>query len=121
MEPKTPYDMTPEQEMEPYVRRVADQLMVAEANGYTVEEIAQAAVETAKRVRREIAAQELQRKPRDVMDTGKPIKPEQRCHYRDCEHKRLRGWTTCARHKTAGIGIRQWNQRQQDFSPRSTR
>lgn len=43
--------------------------------------------------------------------TTKP-KPADQCHFPGCERKRDRGWTTCARHHTAGISIRQWNKRQ---------
>jgi hypothetical protein len=39
------------------------------------------------------------------------LRPDQRCHHRDCPRKRDKGWTTCARHHTAGISIRQWNKR----------
>lgn len=32
---------------------------------------------------------------------------EKRCNYRDCERKRDRGWTTCAKHHSAGKSVKQ--------------
>ena len=48
------------------VRRVADQLMTAEANGHSINEVAAAAVEQAKTARRDAAAQALYGRKRET-------------------------------------------------------